>query len=60
MTRRPDPEVSGPKVVALLAVSVGEDEAEPFDGAVHLDRYLVEEQIERLAESADEARSTWS
>lgn len=40
-------------------MSVGDDEAEPFDGAVHLDRYLVEEQIERLAESADAARSTW-
>jgi hypothetical protein len=42
----------------LLAVSVG-DEAEPFDGSVHLDRYLVEEQIQRLAESAAAALSTW-
>ncbi len=40
-------------------MSVGDDEEEPFDGAVHLDRYFVEEQIQRLAESADAARSTW-
>ena len=46
-------------VLALLAVNDGHDEEEPFDGAVHLDRYLVEEQIQRLAASADAARSTW-
>lgn len=43
----------------MLAVSAGHDEAEPFDAAVHLDRSLVEEQVLRLAESADAARSTW-
>lgn len=32
---------------------------EPFDAAVHLDRYLVEEQVERLADTAEAARSTW-
>ncbi len=47
------------KVVALPDVNVGNDEAEPFDGAVHVDRYLIEEQIQRLAASADAARSTW-
>lgn len=57
MTQAPWPGFIGPKVVALLGVSVGEEE--PFDGAVHLDRYLVEEQIQRLVESADAARSTW-
>lgn len=36
-----------------------DDEGEPFDAAVHLDRYLIEEQVIRLAESADAARSTW-
>jgi hypothetical protein len=40
--------LGGAKVVASLAVSVGDDDEEPFDGAVHLDRYLVEEQIQRL------------
>jgi hypothetical protein len=58
VTQAPWPGFIGPKVVALLAVSVG-DEEEPFDGAVHLDRYLVEEQIQRLVESADAARSAW-
>ena len=40
-------------------MSDGDDEAEPFDGAVHLDRYLVEEQIQRLAACAEAARSMW-
>jgi hypothetical protein len=53
-------DLAGAKVVASLAVGAGDDEEEePFDGAVHLDRYVVEEQIQRLAESAGAARSTW-
>lgn len=51
--------LGGPKVIAWLAVSGGHDEAEPFDSAVHLDRYLIEGHVLRLAENADAARSTW-